>query len=79
MAKFIIGILIGILVIIFMVQNVETVDIRFLAWTTHIPRAIMILIVFVVGIGTGWVVRSVGYRKKKHRAEVRANEKTEKD
>lgn len=79
MAKFIIGIIIGVLVIVFMVQNVQTVDIQFLTWTFQIQRAIMILIVFVVGIGIGWVVKSIGYRKKKRRAEVRANEKTESD
>jgi uncharacterized integral membrane protein len=69
MAKFIIGIIIGILVIAFMVQNVETVDIKFLAWSVSIQRAIMILIVFVVGIGVGFVIRSIGYHKKKKREE----------
>jgi uncharacterized integral membrane protein len=65
MAKFIIGIIIGILVIIFMVQNKEIAEITFLAWSASIPRAIMILIVLVAGIGLGWMIRSIGYRKKK--------------
>jgi uncharacterized integral membrane protein len=69
MAKFIVGIIIGVLVIIFMVQNVQTVDIQFLTWTFQIQRAIMILIVFIVGIGIGWVVRSIGYRKKRKKKE----------
>ncbi|UCB45510.1 MAG: LapA family protein [Spirochaetota bacterium] len=69
MAKLIIGVIIGILVIVFMVQNVETVDIKFLAWSASMQRAIMILIVFVVGIGIGFVIRSIGYRKKKKREE----------
>ena len=77
MAKFIIGIIIGVLVIVFMVQNVETVDIQFLTWTAHLSRALMILIVFVVGIGIGWVIRSIGYRKKKKKAETRASEEVE--
>jgi uncharacterized integral membrane protein len=72
MAKFIIGIIIGILVIVFMVQNVETVDIKFLAWSVSIQRAVMILIVFVIGIGIGFVIRSVGYRKKKKKEEKKA-------
>jgi uncharacterized integral membrane protein len=62
--KFIVGIIIGILVIIFMVQNVDVVDISFLAWTMHLPRAIMILIVFVLGIGVGYVARGLRTRKK---------------
>jgi uncharacterized integral membrane protein len=69
MAKFIVGIIIGVLVIVFMVQNVETVDIQFLTWTAHLSRALMILIVFVIGIGIGWVIRSIGYRKKKKKAK----------
>ena len=68
--KFIIGIVIGILVIIFMVQNVEVVDITFLAWTMHLPRAIMILIVFVLGIGVGYVARGVRTRKKEKKEEL---------
>jgi uncharacterized integral membrane protein len=63
--KFIIGIIIGILVIIFMVQNVEVVEITFLPWSIHLPRAIMILIVFVLGMGAGYVVRGVRSRKKR--------------
>jgi len=77
MAKFIIGIIIGVLVIIFMVQNVQTVDIQFLTWTFQIQRAIMILIVFVVGIGIGWVVKSIGYRKKRKKKERAEEEKEE--
>jgi uncharacterized integral membrane protein len=67
--KFIVGIMIGILVIVFMVQNVEVVDITFLAWTMHLPRAIMILIVFVLGIGAGYVARGVRTRKKEKKEE----------
>jgi uncharacterized integral membrane protein len=68
--KFIIGIIIGILVIVFMVQNVEVVDITFLAWTMHLPRAIMILIVFVLGIGVGYVAHGIRARKKEKKEEL---------
>lgn len=66
--RFIFGVIIGVLVIIFMIQNVETVDIRFLTWTITIPRAIMILVVFVVGIALGWVVKSIGNIRKRKKA-----------
>jgi putative membrane protein len=68
--KFIVGIIIGILVIIFMVQNVEVVDIQFLTWTIHLPRAIMILIVFVLGVCVGYVARGIRKRKKEKREEI---------
>jgi uncharacterized integral membrane protein len=74
MAKFIIGIIIGIIVIVFMVQNVEVVDIHFLTWTISIPRAIMILVVFVIGICLGWFIRSIGYRKKRKKLKEREEE-----
>ncbi len=70
--KFIVGIVIGILVIVFMVQNVEVVDITFLAWTIHLPRAIMILIVFVLGICVGYVARGARIRKKEKKQEFEA-------
>jgi uncharacterized integral membrane protein len=71
--KFILGIIIGALVIVFMVQNVQVVDIKFLTWSVTISRALMILIVFAVGILLGWVVRSIGYRKKKKAGESGAD------
>jgi uncharacterized integral membrane protein len=65
MGKFIFGIIIGAIVIVFMVQNGETVTVDFFAWNVTISRAIMILIVFVVGTALGYVVRSIGYRRKR--------------
>ena len=74
MGKFIFGIIIGVIVIVFMVQNGETVTVNFLAWDVTIPRAIMILIVFVVGTVLGFVVRSIGYRKKRKEKEGEGRE-----
>lgn len=68
--RFILGVIFGVLVIIFMIQNVETVDIKFLAWSATIPRAIMVLVVFVVGIFLGWAVKGIGNLKKRKRADV---------
>ena len=74
MGKFIFGIIIGVIVIVFMVQNGETVTVNILAWDVTIPRAIMILIVFVVGTVLGFVVRSIGYRKKRKEKEGEGRE-----
>jgi uncharacterized integral membrane protein len=69
--KFIVGVIIGILVIIFMVQNTEKVDITFLGWSITMVRAIMILIVFVLGIAAGYVARGFRARKKEKKQELR--------
>ena len=66
--RFILGAIFGVLVIIFMIQNTQIVEIQFLGWSMSISRALMVLIVFAVGIGLGWVIRSIGYRKKRRQA-----------
>ena len=42
-----------ILVVLFTLQNTETVPISFLFWEFRISRALMILIVFVIGVLVG--------------------------
>ncbi|MFW6181433.1 MAG: lipopolysaccharide assembly protein LapA domain-containing protein [Spirochaetota bacterium] len=66
--RFILGAVFGVLVIIFMIQNTQIVEIQFLGWSLSISRALMVLIVFAVGIGLGWVIRSIGYLKKRRQA-----------
>jgi uncharacterized integral membrane protein len=74
LGKFIFGIIIGVIVIVFMVQNVETVTVNFFAWNVTIPRAIMVLIVFIVGTILGFIIRSIGYRKKRKEREESAKD-----
>ena len=46
------------LMVIFIVQNVSVVEIRFLFWKASMSRSIMIFLVLAVGIITGWLLRS---------------------
>ncbi len=41
------------LVVLFILQNTETVPISFLFWEFRISRALMILMVFVIGVLVG--------------------------
>ncbi|MBW1926716.1 MAG: LapA family protein [Deltaproteobacteria bacterium] len=50
-------VLVGLLVI-FIIQNVAVVEIRFLFWKVSMSRSIMIFLVLAVGIITGWMLRS---------------------
>ena len=50
-------VLVGLLVI-FIVQNVAVVEIRFLFWKVSMSRSIMIFLVLAVGIIMGWMLRS---------------------
>lgn len=54
--KLILAYAIGILSAIFVVQNLETVQVNFLLWTMQMPRALMLLIVFVAGALSAWLV-----------------------
>jgi uncharacterized integral membrane protein len=60
----IVGLIIGILVIVFIVQNIEMVEVSFLAWTISVNRAVMVLVVFAVGVFLGWIVGSLGRRRR---------------
>lgn len=42
---------------IFIVQNVEVVEIRFLFWTMAMSRALMFVFLVLIGVATGWLLR----------------------
>lgn len=67
MIRFVVGIVIGIIIVIFGVQNTETVDYQFLGWVLSAPRSIVVIGVFVLGLVSGWFVsgfRSLRRRKR---------------
>jgi len=43
---------------IFIVQNVEIVEIRFLLWTMSMSRALMFMFLLLTGIVVGWLLRA---------------------
>ena len=55
-------VLIG-LVLVFAVQNVADVEVQFLIWSFALPRAILIVVVFALGMLIGWVLHSLRRRK----------------
>jgi uncharacterized integral membrane protein len=65
MVRFILGIVFGILAIIFVVQNIQTVDVTFLAWTITMSRALMLIIILGIGFLLGWAVCGIGRRRRK--------------
>ena len=57
--KFIIGIILGAIAVVFAIQNVETVSYNFIAWTITAPRAIVLLAVLIAGMLIGWLFSAV--------------------
>jgi uncharacterized integral membrane protein len=64
MVRFILGIIFSILAIIFIVQNIQTVDVTFLAWTITMSRALMLLIILLIGFILGWAVGGIRRRRR---------------
>ncbi len=57
--KLIVAYAIGIVALIFVVQNLETVQVNFLLWTLQMPRALMLFFVFLAGAVTAWLVATL--------------------
>ena len=70
MIKFVLGLIIGVALVIFAVQNTEVVQITFFAWTVSVSRAVMVVVIFLLGMITGWVLTSLGRRRKIKKAEA---------
>lgn len=47
------------LIMMFAVQNYEVVQLRLFFWTVEMSRALLLFLVFVTGIGLGWIMRSL--------------------
>ncbi len=65
MLKFIVGIVFGALAIIFILQNVQMVEVTFLAWSISMSRSILFFIMLLIGFVLGWGVGSFGRRRKR--------------
>lgn len=67
MVKFIAGLILGALVVIFTLQNADVVTVRFLAWTVTISRAVMLFIVLGAGLVIGWMAGGMGRGGRRRR------------
>jgi uncharacterized integral membrane protein len=54
------------LVLIFIIQNTDVVEFRFLMWTVSISRALMLFGTLAVGLVTGWFLGRSRRKKKSH-------------
>ena len=46
-------------VLLFIVQNIQVAELRFLFWRIAMPQALLIIFIFASGILIGWVLRAV--------------------
>ena len=57
--KLFLALAVAALLVLFMVQNYEVVELRFLFWKLEMSRAIMIFGILAAGLALGWLSRSV--------------------
>ncbi len=60
--KIIILVLIG-LAVVFVLQNTQVVEVRFIVWKISMSRALMLIGTFLIGLIVGWLLRRTRSRK----------------
>ena len=65
------------LAVIFIVQNAQVAELRFLVWTLAVSQALLLFLVLAIGLLTGWVLHAwFAHRRARRRAQTGATEKT---
>ena len=63
-AKLIICLILAGLVVIFIIQNVTVIDIRFLFWTLSMSRALLMFFILAIGMIIGWSLHSLSVSRR---------------
>ncbi len=57
--KLVLGLIMAGLVVLFIVQNVTVVEVRFLFWTLSMSRALLMFFILAIGIVIGWSIHGL--------------------
>ena len=60
-------------VLIFVVQNTQVVEFRFLVWTLSMSRALMLFGTLAIGVVAGWLLRVPKQKNEQQRQSKRKN------
>lgn len=63
--KFILVLALVFLMTVFVLQNTTVVEIRFLFWTISMSRALLIVLLLVIGTLLGWLAHSLHARRRR--------------
>ena len=70
--KLILGIILAGMAVIFIVQNVAVVELRFLIWTMSISSALLLFLIFAIGLILGWLLNGYIRNKKTQPVQKKA-------
>ncbi len=63
-AKLVTSIILAGLTIVFIIQNVAVMDLRFIFWTLSMSGALLMFLILSVGVILGWLVHGSFSRRK---------------
>ncbi|WP_054033115.1 lipopolysaccharide assembly protein LapA domain-containing protein [Desulfatitalea tepidiphila] len=64
--KLIIGAILAGLAVVFIIQNVTVMELRFLFWTLSMSGALLMFFILAAGIILGWLLHGIFNRRKAH-------------
>ena len=62
--KLVLAIALAVVVVLFVLQNAEPVRVEILFWSWSASRAIVLLVVFLIGVVAGWLARAGAFRRR---------------
>lgn len=64
--RLVLTLVLTVLVTVFVLQNTAVVEIRFLFWTVAMSRALLIVVMLVIGMALSWLLHGyIALRRKK--------------
>jgi hypothetical protein len=69
-AKLIAAIVILFIFAVFIVQNLQVVDVSFLFWKIKVSRAMVLMVTFVLGLSTRWFATQFFWGKKGEKMKI---------
>lgn len=63
-----VGVILGAIIVVFAVQNPEIVSFNFISWTVTVNKALLVIVVFIIGILFGWIIGTIGRSRRSRRA-----------
>jgi len=62
MGKTIVFVILAVLIFLFVIQNTQVVETRFLVWTISMSRSLLLLGTFIIGVIAGWLLKRPKHR-----------------
>ena len=67
--KVIVGLVVGLLFVIFLFQNMDDIAMRLYFWQVSMPKIILVLLALLAGFAAGFVVAKISWKPRKPKPE----------